>query len=1720
MKLRVFLLTLSAVVVSQCVLAVPARPGFSVYRTADGTEVSLEMVGDEFGHWLEDIDGNTYHLTDDGTVVKSAQTVAQLSKARKSSPRYQASRPHRAVGTVNLAPRGIVILVNFKDVSMKSTNNQSAFNELMNGANYTYRGTYNSVREYFKAQSNGQYIPDFDVYGPVTISNNYAYYGANIDNEKGEDRYAANVVVEAVKAVDAQYDVDFTQYNNDGDSYIDFVYVIYAGKGEADGGAASTIWPHNWDLESAYYFGNCTYTKANRKVDGLYINNYAMSGEIDGQSGYRASIGTIAHEFGHVLGLPDLYDTDYSTNRSNKLTPGKYDIMDQGSYNGMDSGGYSDVGTCPPNYSPWERFFLGWETPVNLGTTPANLIFYPLGSSNYTCYQVNSSGNYQSCTSTGLQYYIENRQQTGWDSYLPGHGMLVWKLNYNASYWEDNAPNITSNGNPHYTLVSAYGTQINYAYNTYPGSQSVTEWKSISARPVTSISESGGIVTAKYMGGSTTITKYEQELSYFTAVNYETAGLAGDYEVYLYDPNGSLFAIADITTGNDYSLAGTFSVGTEAGAQYNSTIYIDGERQSVTSGNITFKYLGKSGETDIYQVTATDWYIPSLGIYYDMYGTVYGNAVWKTPFVNCGYTTDGCDDAIISVTDEFDNRCGDNLKWELSADQKTLTITGYGDMWDFTLTDMTDNTIPWVYAYTTIETVVLPDGITSIGDYAFFNHRQLTNISLPASLTRLGTYAFARNAFTSLTIPDAVTTIGDYAFAYAVNLTAFNIPKDVTSLGIDLFIGCSSLTQINYNAVNAQISDTYTTENPFYSIRSQITTFAFGNEVEVIPAGLCYGMTNLSPITLPAALTTLNGNAFYGCSSLTSITIPKNMNYIGKDVFAGCSQLTSVIWNAKTCQLAGTNTANTPFRSICEQITSFTIGDDVEVLPVGCCFGMTKLTSVTIPAQLSSLSVYCFNTCSSLQTVRFESSMPPSVHSSAFTGIPSTAIAQVPCGAKSAYETTSMPFASYTTFGEFPYTVTLDVQEKGTGTVEWLFTPDCDNNEGIVEATEAEGYTFSQWSDGNEENPRTLTVNEDMTLTAIFTRNQYTVTFQDEDGTVLQSDLWYYGETPAYNGNEPTKQADAEYTYIFAGWDKDIASVTEDATYTAVYSSERNQYTITFADEDGTVLQSDLWYYGETPAYNGNDPTKEPDAEYTYIFAGWDKDIATVTEDATYTAVYESEQNQYTVTFVDEDGTVLESNWWYYGETPIYRGAEPTKDADDEYTYTFAGWANAESVYPLGTNLPEVTGEATYTAVYESERNQYTVTFQDEDGTVLESNLWYYGETPIYNGTNYNGANPTKDADDEYTYTFAGWANAESVYPLGTNLPEVTGEATYTAVYESERNQYTVTFVDEDGTVLESNLWYYGETPIYRGGDPTKDADDEYTYTFAGWANAENVYPLGTNLPDVTGEATYTATYAATKNLSMNIVLEENKDADYYTQFAEDYNGVTVQTATLNRQFGQNKWSTICLPFDVKKGVMMSLGLYGRVFEYRYTEQLGEGTVQLFFSVAQSIEAGKGYIVSANAKLAAKTAFVFTNVTINTDADLLSGYDITALEGYNDGSGRSSIYLVGSQRTGLLKATNNGVTYLGLSNNKLYSPNQTTGTSIRAYRGFFRSLVPLNIQRVRIVAEGEPVVEMQVVDGSQTVISGDNEVRKFADKGILYIERGGTLYNAQGQRIE
>ena len=292
-------------------------------------------------------------------------------------------------------------------------------------------------------------------------------------------------------------------------------------------------------------------------------------------------------------------------------------------------------------------------------------------------------------------------------------------------------------------------------------------------------------------------------------------------------------------------------------------------------------------------------------------------------------------------------------------------------------------------------------------------------------------------------------------------------------------------------------------------------------------------------------------------------------------------------------------------------------------------------------------------------------------------------------------------------------------------------------------------------------------------------------------------------------------------------------------------------------------------------------------------------------------------------------------------------------------------------------------------------------------------------------------------------------------------------------------------------------------------------ADDGYT--FVRWSDGETANP---RILTATDNATFTAVFDKNE-LPSDIILQENESADYYTQFANDYNGRTVNTATLNRQFTQGKWATLCLPFNVNKAMMMSLGLYNRVFAFRYAQQLDDETIQVFFVPAQSIEAGKGYIVNPNAKLAAKTSFVFPNVTINTASD---NGDITALTGYNDGTGRGNLFLVGTLRTGILQGSTAGNTYLGLKDNQLYYPNSTSGTPMRAYRAVFRSGTPVNASRLRIIADGETVSELQVVGTAPSDWSDKSDPSytpavKYIHNGILYIERNGKTYTAQGAEL-
>ncbi|MBP5477341.1 MAG: M6 family metalloprotease domain-containing protein [Paludibacteraceae bacterium] len=469
------------VLISLCAaaFAVPADVHWQLFYQPDGTALELCLVGDEYERHYEGRDGYVYERREDGfwDRISKLDSEQRIASRRSASP--FARRPRRA-GEVNLAPRGLVILVNYSDISFDASNDLAGMTDMLNGENYTYEDATGSARRYFIDQSDGQYAPQFDVVGPVTLDHPRSYYGANSGSSL--DVNASQMAVDAcIKADEAG--ADFTLYDNNKDGTVDFVFIMFADKGEADGGPAESIWPHNWYVRTG--------AKKTCVVDGLYIDNYACAAEKNGRTGNRAGIGTFCHEFGHVIGLPDYYDTKSGINYSNHLTPRYWSIMDIGTY--------LNYGKTPPNYSAHDRYFMGWNTPVNLGTEEQRVTLNPLGQEGYVTYQVTASGQLVSARKEETVYYIECREKIGWDRYLPGHGMLIWQVKYSSSSWRNNSPNNTAYA-PRYTILSATGstTDIGTSSDSYPGKMEVTYRQLTANRTVSDITEENQQVSFVY----------------------------------------------------------------------------------------------------------------------------------------------------------------------------------------------------------------------------------------------------------------------------------------------------------------------------------------------------------------------------------------------------------------------------------------------------------------------------------------------------------------------------------------------------------------------------------------------------------------------------------------------------------------------------------------------------------------------------------------------------------------------------------------------------------------------------------------------------------------------------------------------------------------------------------------------------------------------------------------------------------------------------------------------------------------------------------------------------------------------------------------------------------------------------------------------------------------------------------------------------------------------
>ena len=428
--------------------AVPAKPGLTRLLTlTDGSTVMATLVGDEHAHYWLGADGKAYQSAGNDVYQSvDLQAVKQHGAQRRAAANQRRTRrlaPRKVgeVGSITGDKKGIIILVNFTDVSFTAT--QADFNNLANTPNYNSGNYKGSMYDYFYAQSDGQFRLTFDVVGPVTVSQNRAYYGANNSND--EDVKPAAMVVEAVKLVDNM--VNFADYDWDGDGYVDQVYVVYAGKGEADGGSEDTIWPHEWELSSASSYGG-----SRQRLDGVYIDTYACGGEQDGSTGETAGIGTMCHEFSHCLGYPDFYDTDYSGGQGMF----QWDLMDSGSYN---DGGYQ-----PAGYTSYERWVAGWKEPIELVNTQSISNMKALQDTGSDTYIIYNNGN------RNEYFLLENRQKTGWDSSLPGKGLLILHVDYSSSAWSNNTPN----NDPSHQRMTWIPADNEYQYTTYQGSKYYT----------------------------------------------------------------------------------------------------------------------------------------------------------------------------------------------------------------------------------------------------------------------------------------------------------------------------------------------------------------------------------------------------------------------------------------------------------------------------------------------------------------------------------------------------------------------------------------------------------------------------------------------------------------------------------------------------------------------------------------------------------------------------------------------------------------------------------------------------------------------------------------------------------------------------------------------------------------------------------------------------------------------------------------------------------------------------------------------------------------------------------------------------------------------------------------------------------------------------------------------------------------------------------------------
>ena len=966
---------------------------FSYWQTLDNKECFIHEQGDFRLVPLKEIDQIS---------KKSRNKVMGISSEHKITdnyaPKNQSYEKGAFAGVTTLEPqykgniRIPVIMVEFPDRTFRDSHTPSLFHDIYNMPGFNYLERFKgSVRDYFVDQSNNQFEPNFDILGPVTVSKNRSYYGQ--DDESKTDIHAAELATEVISLL--ENDLDLTVYDANNDNIVDVVVILFAGNAQEFTGNDDDIWAKLMSVgcsKNGMVFKKCAFVSE--------LRPYASGENIN-------SIGQACHELSHFLGLPDTYSNfpdDYGLDY--------WDIMGTGVHN--------DNGFTPAGYTAFGKMYVGWQSPILLEQNMKISDMKPLNEGGQS-YIIPNDAHLNEF------FLLENRQQRGWDSCLPGHGLLISHIDYDEYAFSHNIVNDTSkpeNDYERYSLVvadndktknaqsregDAYPFMNNneFTNNSLPASQlyynNIDQSRNLS-KPITNITEDwSGAISFNFNNdlldcGLTYLSLVDSNIKFLSqsSIIFNTTIFNSSFEVYngeiecrIYDKKmqnqhiGSLKGTTLISSKEYKNLEFTFD-GLEENGEYVLRLFyypdinvkdwcqLGSDKECYMSDIET---INISGEGD-YQLRIESSHSVNLII------NITNDSFLPYDNVIAAYTYNDKNEtqsprSIFNV--HIDPYSSKEVVFHLdSLEKDVLYNTSLYYKKDTMWIPMRVNRIP-------INLGAIKEHVNKIKiDGIYYDLMENEAIVLPpdegyytGDFIVPQTVAHESKTYT-------VKEMQDYIWSYCQDLTSLVVYPPLYE-----FKSGNWKREKSPNLKTIILPNVVRFGNWFFGNNcSSLETLQFGSKLESIGYAAFYECESLKELIIPDNVKSIGDYAFNGCNALETLKLGSELDSIGKYAFYGCQTLGNLVipdnvksigdWGFAYCSILESLKLGSELESIgyaafykCESLKDLAIPDNVKSIGEWAFGSCNVLETLKLGSELDSIEKYAFYNCKSLESLQF-----------------------------------------------------------------------------------------------------------------------------------------------------------------------------------------------------------------------------------------------------------------------------------------------------------------------------------------------------------------------------------------------------------------------------------------------------------------------------------------------------------------------------------------------------------------------------------------------------------------------------------------------------------------------------------------------------------------------------------------------------------------------------